>query len=241
MKFITMTGMSRSGNHGIIRWIVSHYEESGHAVHFYNNTVVPFLEHINFMMPDVDKSTKKVLLVSLEDVAINERFSKMSSLADHNILLVRDPANLFASRIAGLGPDRGLLMPEGSGERDKMIGAAATSKALPNQVERYKNHYGEFCGDTNFLGKKVCISYNRWVVDEDYRRGIVESTLGLKFSDAKYKNRAGSSFGKPASSAEEYLDRWKTCWNNPIYAPIRNDDSLMDISRSFGVRLGEHQ
>lgn len=239
MKLVTMTGMSRSGNHGIIRWLVGHYEESGYSVHFYNNTVVPFLEHLHFMMPDVDRSTKKVLLVSLEDVAINERFSNMSSLADHNILLVRDPANLFASRLAGLAPDRGLAFPENAGDRDRMFGTMATSKAMPAQIEKYKNHHGEFSGSTNFLKNKVCIGYGRWVLDEEYRRELVEGALGLKFSDARYKNRAGSSFGKPPASTDEYFDRWKTCWDNPVYAPVRNDESLMDVSRAFGVRPGE--
>lgn len=235
MKFVTMTGMSRSGNHGIIRWLVGHYEEAGYSVHFYNNTVVAFLEHLHFMMPDVDRSTKRVLLVSLEDVAINERFSNMSSLADHNILLVRDPANLFASRLAGLAPDRGLSLPESASDRDRMTAAAVTSKAMPAQIERYKNHYGEFSGATNFLRNKVCIGYNRWVSDEGHRRELVEAGLGLKFTDSRYKTRAGSSFGKPPSSTEEYFDRWKTCWDHPIYAPIRNDESLMGISRAFGA------
>lgn len=239
MKLVTMTGMSRSGNHGIIRWLIGHYEESGYSVYFYNNTVVPFLEHIHFMMPDVDRSTKKVLLVSFEDIAINERFSKMSSFADHNILLARDPANLFASRLAGLAPDRGLAFPDSFGERDRMLGTMATSNAIPAQIEKYKNHHGEFSGGTNFMKNKVCISYSDWVLGEEYRRGIIEGSLGLKFSDVRYKNRAGSSFGQPPKSTDEYFDRWKTCWDHPVYAPVRNDSSLMDISRSFGVRPGE--
>ena len=239
MKLVTMTGMSRSGNHGIIRWIIGHYEESGYSVHFYNNTVVTFLDHIHFIMQDVDRSTNRLLLVSFEDVVINERFSKLSSLADHNILLVRDPANLFASRLAGLAPDRGLAFPDSAGERDRMFGSMATSKALPAQIDKYRNHYGEFSGKTNFMRNKICIGYNKWVVDEEYRRSIVEQSLGLNFSDSKYKTRAGSSFGKPPSSTDEYFDRWKTCWDNHVYAPVRNDEFLMDTSRSFGVRPGE--
>lgn len=222
----------------MIRWIVAHYEEAGYIVHFYNNTVVAFLEHIHFMMPDVDRSSKRVLLVSLEDVVINERFSKMSSLADHNILLVRDPANLFASRLAGLAPDRGLSVPEGVEERERMLFAVATSKAIKLQVDKYKNHYGEFSEATNFLRNKICVGYNRWVTDECYRKELIEKRLGLKFSDSKYKTRAGSSFGKSPSSAEDYFDRWKAFWDHPVYSQIREDESLMDISRSMGVHPG---
>lgn len=238
MKFVTVTGMSRSGNHGLIRWLVAHYEESGYSVHFYNNTVVAFLEHLDFVMPDVDRSTKRVLLVSLEDVAINERFSKMSARADHNVLLCRDPANLFASRLAGLAPDRGLALPDGASERDRMLAAAATSKALSVQLDRYMNHHGEFSGRTSFLKNKVCVSYNRWVSDEAYRRGIVEDRLRLEFSDAKYKTRAGSSFGKAPSETEDYFRRWATCWDSPVYRQVRDNKALMDISREFGVSPG---
>lgn len=238
MKFITMTGMSRSGNHGLIRWIVAHYEEAGYSVHFYNNTVVAFLEHINFIMPDVDRSTKKVLLVSLEDVIINERFSKMSALADHNILLVRDPANMFASRLAGLAPDRGVSLPDGATDRDRAAASHATSIAMPSQVEKYMNHYGEFSSKTNFLKNKVCVSYNRWVADEAYRKDLVERHLGIGFSDVRYKTRAGSSFGKAPSDSEDYFRRWKTCWDSPVYRQIRENKELMDISRGFGVDPG---
>ena len=239
MKFITFTGMSRSGNHGVIRWLVAHYEECGYEVYFYNNTVVPFLEHINFIAPHVNRDAKKVLLVSFEDVQINQRFSKLSAIADHNILLLRDPANLFASRLMGLAPDRGLLFPATYGEKEKAFAASATSKALPSQIDKYRNHHAEFSGSYGFFANKVCISYNSWVSDEGYRRGIVEGSLGLKFSDSKYKTRAGSSFGKSPSSEDEYFDRWRAFWDNPVYAAIRNDDSLMEISRGMGVRPGE--
>lgn len=87
MKFLTFTGMSRSGNHGVIRWLVAHYEEAGYGVYFYNNTVPLFLEHVNFIMPHVDRSVKKAFIVSFEDVQINQRFSKLTASADHNILL----------------------------------------------------------------------------------------------------------------------------------------------------------
>ncbi len=238
MKFITMTGMSRSGNHGFIRWLIAHYEEAGYAVHFYNNTVVAFLEHLHFVMPHVDKSAKKVLLVSLEDVAINQRFSTLSSSADHNILLVRDPANLFASRIKGLQPDRGLAFPEGWNQAQRVAGASVTQRAIPGQIEKYRNHHSEFSGETNFLKSKVCVSYNRWVADEAYRMGIVEDSLGLKFSDSKYKTRAGSSFGPPPKSAEDYFDRWKKYWDDPIYRTVREDEGLMEIARDFGLNPG---
>jgi hypothetical protein len=239
MKLVTFTGMSRSGNHGVIRWLMAHYEEAGYSVYFYNNTVVAFLEHLNFVFSDVDRSTKKVFLVSLEDVVINQRFSTLSSISDRNILLVRDPANLFASRLAGLAPDRGLSFPEGWSEPQRVTAAAATYKALPAQIEKYRNHHGEFSGSTNFLKNKLCVSYNRWVKDEDYRCSIVDGGLGLKFSDSKYKTRAGSSFGKPPASEAEYFDRWKSFWDNPVYAAVRGDESLMDISRGLGVRPGE--
>jgi hypothetical protein len=239
MKFVTFTGMSRSGNHGVIRWIVAHYEEAGYEVCFYNNTVVAFLEHLNFLVPSLEKSSKRVFLVSFEDVHINQRFSKLSAVADHNILLLRDPANLFASRLMGLAPDRGLSFADSVGEKDRVVLSAATKKALPVQIEKYRNHHAEFSGRTKFLGNKVCISYNSWVADEDYRRGIVEKGLGLSFSDSKYKTRAGSSFGKPPASTEEYFDRWKAFWDNPVYAAVRDDEELMGISRDMGVRPGE--
>lgn len=235
MKLITFTGMSRSGNHGILRWLTGHYEENGYAVNFYNNTVIPFLEHLNFIFPHVDKSVKKVFLVSFEDIEINQRFSKLSEIADHNILLVRDPLNLFASRIKGLAPDRGVALLDDATDKDKIIASLVTLKKLPEHIKKYHNHYDEFVGNTKLVNNKICIKYNDWVKDEDYRRKIIENQLGLNFSDCRYKNRAGSSFGAPPSSNEEYFDRWKYCWNDSVYEPIKNDSSLIKISEEFGV------
>lgn len=226
-----MVGMSKSGNHAVIRWVLGHFQTSGFPTHFYNNTTQRFLDHINFIWPDLEKSTKRLLFVSFEDVFINEKFAQSTNnVAMHNILLLRDPLNLFASRFEGLGANRGTAHKNYSD----------LSKSLPDQINKYINHYTEFLKKTNLLENKVCICYNKWVLDKSYRQEIIEKNFNLKFRDCRFNVKAGSSFRRleKASSPDDYFNRWKFYKDNPIYKKqIMDNEILCSISKEFGVVL----
>lgn len=237
MKYVTLCGMSRCGNHAIVRWLVPHWEQAGYQVHFYNNATKDFLHHLEFVMGDRSPTSRKVLMVSLEDfnAVMDARIGSLTRVADHNIVLLRDPLNLFASRIAGLGPDRGVFLGEGEFDEERRLDAERQVIAgMPPHIETYMNHWREFTGATNFLHNKVAISYNRWVSEESYRRGLIEG-MGLEFTDSGFAVRADSSFGSGQWSTGDYLKRWRDLWYKPVFAPVRDNPNLIDIARSMGV------
>lgn len=235
--------MSRTGNHGIIRWITAHFQESKIPIYFFNNTNLNFLKQLNFIHSDLNNNKDKVLLVSFEDVVINEQFAQLTSIADHNVLLLRDPLNLFASRLEGLTPSRGLAIDtrrwESKAINKSLLNIAKnnTMQALPGQINIYLNHYEEFHQKKCLLQNKLCISYNQWVADKEYRKKIIEEDFKLKFTDAKYNVRANSSFGKLGTpkTHEDYLNRWKLYWNSDAYQAIKNNETLIKIANDFGI------
>lgn len=236
MKYITLLGMSRSGNHAIVRWLTSHWEEAGYAVFFQNNVSWTFLQHLEFLMGERDRESKKVLLVSLEDLnaVVDERMGSLTRMADHNILLMRDPLNLFASRIEGLGPDRGLFFRDGADERERTLAATEVMRSLPRQMDNYINHWREFSRQTSLLSNKVCVSYNDWVMHGEYRRRIVEG-LGLSFSDSGYMTRVDSSFDGHVQAPDDYLNRWRALWDRRVFSPVRDNPDMIRIAGEFGV------
>jgi len=66
-------------------------------------------------------------------------------------------------------------------------------------VKLWKRHAQEFAGVTNHLENKVCISFDAWFSNQNYRKQISQK-LNLEFTDAgfsKISNKGGgSSFDK---------------------------------------------
>lgn len=234
MRLITFTGMSRSGNHAVIRWLIAHLENAGHEVWFHNNSKVDRMDHLSFVMPHVNASTNKVLLVSFEDVHIDGRMSALSGVAHRNVLLLRDPLNLFASRVRGLAPPRGTALPAEADARDRAMASVAVAKEMPGQIGNYINHYREFSGATFFLHNKVCVDYNKWIIDKAHGTEVVERGFGLPFMDSWTGEMSNSSFGSPRGPSD-FLSRWRSCWEERAYRPVRESRDLVRISREMGV------
>lgn len=244
MKILTVNGLSRSGNHAIIRWIIAQYEDSGFQVFFHNNATKKFLENFNsrgggglhgLKIPNpkvieiirhLNQDDKKIFIISFEDLIFDEKISQLFEFADLNIIILRDPFNLFSSRIEGLLPPRG--------RKDSDL-----SELPDSEIEKYLLQHKEFVGETNFLKNKITISYNSWVLEELYRKKITENDLKIKFTDAKYKQRACSSFGAkaplelPSEKPEDFLSRYKFYLNDSIFSKVKNKKEFLDISRNL--------
>lgn len=245
---IRQIGMSRSGNHALVNWIM---RQASGRVCFLNCAeprTNPFLsarpldEHgtvtqVNYADFDLAAeregclSRKDLLLFSHEDCFLGMLSRSGRFEADHDrwlgtsrrrvdVLLLRDPFNLFASRIIGSDGD----------------GATATAFRI------WKQHAREFLGlRRNLREDRVLVSYNRWVRDLAYRREVAE-TLGLAFSDAGRHDvpsvGAGSSFDGRAfdgnASAMGVLERWKWLEGYPRYLQYFDDDVLELAQRIFG-------
>jgi hypothetical protein len=173
---------------------------------------------------------KKNLLLSYEDYPIpsvaNARYETMHdryfgrSLHRVDVLILRDPYNLLASRLQ-IDAFRPRSMPAFS--------ALWTSYAV------------EFLGETNHLThNKVSVNYNRWVVSKTYRQELA-TKLGLHFSDHGSGDvthfGGGSSFDGSAYNGRAHemdvLNRWKNCRDNPEFKELLNDQRLHRYAREI--------
>jgi len=239
-------GMSRSGNHAIINWILS--QASGRTC-FLNCAEPQSNPYVtarpldsghriiaNFPEFDVEAelvgkfADKDLLLVSHEDCFLgtvakgayedNHDSFVGPSLSRRDVLILRDPFNLFASRLRG------------------QFGSVSTGTAL----RIWKQHAREFLGVRRYLKHpRILIDYNQWATSQDYRQEIAEQ-LGLQFSDSSVEKVAaagnGSSFDgrryDGRATCMRILDRWKHFIGSEAYAAIFDHEAHALSQRIFG-------
>ena len=199
--------MKRCGNHAIINWIRAHDEFV-----FFNN-VLPIGRVIDGRMdipPPMDfrqwlrganfrkiKRTqdfvKKILfrhcsiIVSMEDHDLQVRLFRNVHYEVTNILLLRDPYNMLASRIR-----------KASLYNQSLVFPKRFNSLLTRVIQQWKAYAREYLGITSFLDNKLPIYFNTWFSDERYRRQISRK-LGFEFTDKTFseinlKHSGGSSF-----------------------------------------------
>jgi len=110
----------------------------------------------------------------------------------------------------------------------------------PRIIDVWKAYAREFLGLTSYLHGKIAISYNKWFIDESYRRDLSER-LDLTFSDKGLKTIApsggGSSFMESTDDARNLhvLDRWRHYAEDKRYRRLFRDKELVELSeRIFG-------
>jgi len=234
-------GLKRSGNHAIVNWLL------GQApFEFFNNVI--FINSILNGEPyppkfaNVDGLLKtrmasrydrlvlrwtRPVMVSLEDHPLTvSPFERPERLETLNLLVLRDPRNLFASRI---GIARRLDVP--CFRTDPV--------SMQRFIDLWKSYAREMLGMTAVLKRKVCIYYNAWHSSQEYRRRI-SAQLGLRFSDKGLNwvsdEGGGSSFdglqfnGK--GSEMNVLNRYAqlTLEEKRILDRILEDEELMKLA-----------
>ena len=245
-KELRVIGMSRSGNHAIIQWIMA---QARGRVCFLNCTEGksnPFLTarpmddgspyRVNF--PEFDPAAeqrgsfaaKNYLIFSHEDNFLSNacsreferRHDEFVGPSEHrfDVLILRDPFNLFASRLRSM---------EGQ-------------VPIPTAVRIWKQHARQFCGENRRLrATPVLINYNRWFLERDYRRRIAER-LGLTFTDAGRRDVAdcngGSSFDGRVYHGDAHrmnvLERWKHYEDDQRFRAIFDEQMIELSERIFG-------
>lgn len=201
-QLVRIVGMSRSGNHAIINWITQQLTGRWCFLNCVEPKSNPFrtarpmdngrVYDSNIPAFDLEAeragwhSRKDHLLFSQEDCFLNPALGPAStaiqdagigsSLRRLDLLIVRDPYNLFASR--------------------RRAGYQVISDKTSIRV--WKQHAKAFLGGLRGLGDAlVPISYNRWVRNRAYRQKLA-AAIGLRFTDAGLSRIAacggGSSF-----------------------------------------------
>jgi hypothetical protein len=251
-KQIILRGMRRSGNHALANWITA---QSGWI--FLNN-VVNIGPTVRRNEPPPDAGNFEIWLlrrakafrqsplrllssrvvVGLEDHVVDYQPFTPSRRGQLDVLLLRDPANLFASRIR-----KAYRLPVHNPVYAREAGAD-----LCRVVDLWKAYAREFIGETNHLPGKVAICYDAWFTSASYRRHVAER-LGIPFTDAAFGRMSseggGSSFDgyRHDMSAEglRVLDRSQQldAREQEVLAQIMADGELTALWQSARQRLGE--
>lgn len=255
---LRVVGLSRSGNHAIINWILSQARGRYCFLNCAEGKSNPFITarpmddglpyQTNIVGFDLVAEQRRrcrrkdLLLVSYEDSflghALSDEYEREHddwvgrSRRRLDVLILRDPLNLFASRLRS-GHDAGVTQ---------------------TAARVWKQHARAFTApDRYFRHEPVRIAYNRWCADESYRRSIA-TQLGLTFTDAG-RDRVASCNGGSSFDALRYdgaaermkvLERWRRYIDNDRY--IRHiDPTMLDLTRTVfgdlpGVRaVGERR
>ena len=205
-------GMKRSGNHAVINWIQSQEKflffnnliPIGPILA--GDRTMPesqdFEEFVRSKIRSVGlrRRLRQLLHAGIDAVAGKPCRYVMASLEDHdvtvqpfhgvlppvtNVLILRDPGNLFASRLRKAATRNKPAYPRNLGD------------AMDRLVSHWKSHAREFLGDTAHLTGKVPISFESWFISEEYRKSTSER-LGLEYKETEISDVSrvggGSSF-----------------------------------------------
>lgn len=228
-SFYRVMGLRRSGNHAVINWLLAQLQgpicfnnNMGHRHPPENTPIKKLLWHgrgdYRLVVSHEDKALERQLLDYREDYfgKSNEQFQ---------ILILRDPFNLLASRYAWKD-EQGKRFREDSAYRTSII----------DLWKSYAHKYLEW----ERTGAGIGINYNQWYVDKAYRKEIAER-LGLRFTD-KGRDEVkiyghGSSFDGTQKKGGELkvLERWKNFNEDSAYLEGIKDKDMIDLSlKIFG-------
>lgn len=247
-KELRIIGLRRVGNHAIVEWIKA--QVNGKIEHLNNLEVRcnPYrhkFEHIIDFHPEHAnwafkhyKPLAKGKFIATDCLICGYEDHDLASISDpiierlhdvylgksnkrFDIIIMRDPFNLFASRL-----------------KSGMVNVR--SKKL-TAVDLWIQYAREFLNETNYLKhNKICINYNRWFADLEYRKQLANQ-LEIKFSDAGMDRvvslGGGSSFDGQymdgAASGMAVLDRWKNFLDDPDYRRIFKNQTLLEYSKKI--------
>lgn len=250
-----IVGMSRSGNHPIINWITQQIQGRFCFLNCAEPKTNPFytarpldqekVYRVNYEDFDLKSekrgnfSQKDYLIHSYEDCflgMLNSRIFEEQHDAfvgpSHrrvDILILRDPFNLFASR-----------KKSGLFDRQKELSSKPVSPLTAVRI--WKQHAKEAIGERQYLRHdRLFINYNWWACDSAYRKDIA-TALGINFTDLGIQDvsncAGGSSFDglKFANSANnmKVLERWKHFIHDQEYKKIFDNEIISLSNKIFG-------
>lgn len=228
--------LRRSGHHAIVSWIAHHFPKPVLFIEGVTPHGNPFKDYDSMfrcvlktrcfrrytrdLLPKFRFIRNKYLFMSFEEQPLAPDYLEWPLVGRseyvRNIIVIRDPFNWMASRIKA--------------KTSTKINLRRHHEA----VFLWKQYAREYLGMTNTLHAKLCINYNYWFVDEQYRRSISEN-LGLEFTDAGLEivpdAGRGSSFDrlKYDGKAQQMnvLGRWQAYTDRPKMRALFADEELI--------------
>lgn len=230
-RIFRVLSIRRSGQHGIINWL--QHQLPGSTC-FYNNA----FPNQNVYKSSNNKESKIRplenefnIIFNIENVDLeNINVSGIGkSTAFHDLLIIRDPFNCFASYLNANWPWDTFFKDQ--------------SEYRTYIKNRWKEHAKEALSETNYLENKIAINFNSWALDTGYRKGI-SKRLGFKFTDNGFDHKPhyglGSSFG---NNPNDYFNRWKSSMNDKRFLEIfKGEKELQMLSDAlFGEIEGTNK
>ena len=208
--------LRRSGGHGVIDWLLKHHE--GNKIHYNQARPVSpgVLDVVCNEIVQIPGDFGKPLfeLISFEDLPL-DLVARTVRPSRRAILMLRDPFNLFASRLRNM---ENHPASDGSG----IAGGNHINPAIWKQYAR------EFL-KPRFLPHAVRLNFNVWYRSVSYRRYIAEQ-LGWTFTDQGFGSTdgwrfsLGSSFGDRDPKNLDLFNRWRAYQNNAEFLTYCHDE-----------------
>lgn len=247
----------RSGHHAIINWIMvqkkgQHYllnnckRGNPYYTCIKQDSLIPFRTALSRKLFWVTErrgihAKKDMLIYNFENAdpekIINSNTPEQwrhyvgPSKEKYNVLILRDPFNLFASK---------LRWARGKKFTPKLDDAQ-------QWVDLWIKYAREFVNESDLVPQKVCISYNKWFSDKAYRRELA-SKLKLPFTDDGRESVAkwgpttwGDSFDglrfEGHATKMKVTERWKKYKDDPFYVNLFRDSELISLSEVIFGKL----
>jgi len=230
--------LRRAGHHAVISWLTDSYEASGYPAHHINDVYLVHYRTDNtvaqaFTQEDLLAQTPaqtKAMIINYEDLSYKDRRQTPAyrSLPGQDIVIVRDYANIMASRYQRFARPR----------------KPPLGWRLSNDTTRVWLEHAELLAQSDQPKSPVVgINYNHWSTDADYRSrlasrlGIGSAPLPLRVPDFG----GGSSFDGKALDGKannmNLLKRWRDI-SPDIVKPYRNVlEAASPTLRAYNKRL----
>lgn len=210
-------GLRRSGNHAIIDWLLSHHENWCH----YNN---PILKDGSYLVPK-DQIVRQgdspdYSLISVEDYDLRLISDYIGDKL--RIILLRDPFNLFASR---LQMARNFI-------DNPQSGFTCLDLISSRAFHLWRQYASEFIYE--HVKNTAFINFNFWQSDLDYRKTISRA-LGWKHTDEGFASKRGWQFSGGSSFANKnVLESWRNFEDDEEYLSLFDEQTIFLHKVMFG-------
>lgn len=246
---LEVCGLRRSGLHPIMNWLFSHYEGDVTFLNDLGNKEQPLTRETGSdRLPGIDEKRRRsrvlgqlggrdLLMIGFEDTPLEtvRDWPTIERIAGawtrkRRVLILRDPFNLFASRLHLARQRPHVKLSQGLFQR----GAEGTRRLL----DLWKAHAREFLGHTCVLGDAtIRINYNRWNAEIGYRKAI-SGQLGKPFRDHEKETVPpfgyGSSFDgmrcDQNASRMKVFARWEELQDDSDYRALLADEELWELA-----------